>query len=357
MEKNPISPRSLRYLLAIAECRSFTRAAEALYISQPALSQQIKHLEESLEIQLVDRTGRTVRLTDAGEVYVRYARRALVELDAGKRAIHQLQDMSSGSLRLGMTPVTEYMAAPLLEDFSRRYPAIRVTSLEMSQNDIEAALTEDQLDLGIAFTNVLAIEARSSDIEAHILFVEPLHLAVGESHYSAGHSSLSGLALEEMPLAFLNSRFALRRHIDLYCLEYGITPNIAVETNSISVIVEMVRRGRLATVLPKVIASAQGLYPVMLLPELPHHTITLISRKAAYKSPACLAFAELASEWGAQKEHATPNELTSFPHKEANKSVGGHAHGKSATERKETASGPTARKARMAATVSSESSS
>lgn len=310
MEQNINSPRSLRYFLAVAEHRSFTRAAEALYVSQPTLSQQIKNLEESLNVQLLDRTGRTVRLTDAGEVYVRYARRALVELDAGKRAIHQLQDMSHGSLRLGMTPVTEYLAAPLLENFSSRYPGIVVSTLEMSQRDIEAALAEDQLDLGIAFTNILATEARSSDIETQILFVETLHLAVGKDHPGAGQESpLGGYALEQMPLALLSTEFALRRHIDLYCLEHGLTPRIAVETNSLSVIVEIVRLGRLATILPKAIACAQcGLYPVMLLPELPHHTITLMCRKGAYKSAACLAFAELASEWSTQRCEAAPGE-------------------------------------------------
>jgi LysR family cyn operon transcriptional activator len=90
----------------------------------------------------------------------------------------------------------------------------------------------------------------------------------------------------------------LRRHVDLYCLEHNITPRIAMETNSLSVIIEVVRLGRFATILPDSIACSQhGLKPVMLLPELPHHTITLICRRNAYQSPACQAFAELANEW------------------------------------------------------------
>ena len=82
-----------------------------------------------------------------------------------------------------------------------------------------------------------------------------------------------------------------------------------METNSVSVIVEMVRLGRLATVLPKAVACAQyGLYPVMLLPELPHHAITLLCRKGAYKSPACAAFGELAFEWSTRRCEAVPPE-------------------------------------------------
>lgn len=299
MDRGVAFPRSLRYLLAVAKHRSFTRAAEALHVSQPTLSQQIKQLEGSLRVQLLDRSGRAVRLTEAGEVYLRFARRAMGELDAGKRAIDEVTDLSRGSLRLAMTPVTEYLVIPLLESFRTRYPGITLCTFEMSQDDIETAVAEDHIEIGIAFTNMLSGGARSNEIEMHILFIETLNLAVGKAHRYAGlQAPLNGHALQQESLVLLNANFALRRHVDVYCLEHGITPLIAVETNSLSVIVELVRFGRLATVLPKAIANAQhGLYPVMLLPELPHHTVTLICRKSAYKSPACRAFAELASEW------------------------------------------------------------
>jgi LysR family transcriptional regulator, cyn operon transcriptional activator len=311
MDRNFVFPRSIRYLLAVADHRSFTRAAEVLFVSQPTLSQQIKQLEEALGVQLLDRSARAVRLTDAGEVYARYARRALVELDAGKRALHQLEDLSRGSLQVGMTPITDYLVTPLLENFSRHFPGVALSAIEMSQSDIEVAVAEDRIDLGVAFTNtLLSSNARSSDIETHILFIEALHLAVGKVHPCAQQQTpISGQVLEQTPLVLLSTKFALRRHVDLYCIEHGFAPQIAMETNSLSVIVEMVRLGRLATVLPKAIACAQwGLNPIMLLPELPHHAITLICRRGAYKSPACLAFAELASEWSARRCEAAPME-------------------------------------------------
>ena len=96
--------RHLRYLLAVAEHRNFTRAAEALHVSQPTLSQQVRQLEEQLRVQLLDRSGRSVRPTDAGELYLLHARRALRELEAAQRAIHEVRDLSRGRLRLGMTP-------------------------------------------------------------------------------------------------------------------------------------------------------------------------------------------------------------------------------------------------------------
>lgn len=96
--------RHLRYLIAVAERGNFTRAAEDLHISQPTLSQQIRQLERAVGVQLLDRTGRTVQLTDAGAVYTEQARRALRDLDAAERAVHDVQDLSRGHLRLGVTP-------------------------------------------------------------------------------------------------------------------------------------------------------------------------------------------------------------------------------------------------------------
>ena len=211
MKKSIMSPSSLRYLLAVAEHQSFTKAAEALYVSQPTLSQQVKQLEELLDVQLLDRSGRAIRLTDAGEVYVSYARRALGELDAGRRAIHELQDLTRGSLRLGVTPITDYLAAPLLDTFNTRYPSITLNAVEMPQDDIEACVTEDRIDIGIAFTNNFSKESRSNEIDTHTLFIEPLNLAVGLDHPLAGEKTIqSEQALEQQSLILLNSDFALR---------------------------------------------------------------------------------------------------------------------------------------------------
>jgi LysR family cyn operon transcriptional activator len=287
--------RHIRYLTAVAEHQNFTRAAEALHVSQPTLSQQIKQLENSLHVQLLDRSGRTVRLTDAGETYLRYARRALRELDAGTRAIHDVQDLSRGSLRLAMTPTfTAYLIGPLVERFSTRYPGMTLSVQEMAQDRIEAALAEDTLDLGIAFA-----EARSSEIETQALFVETLGLVVGTNHPRAGAQTPMALReLEQEGLVLLSSDFATRRHIDLHFRDHGIAPRIAIEADSISAIVEIIRRGQLATVLPEAIAREQpGLHPVDLSPAIPHRTAALLRRKGAYVSAASQAFTELSSTW------------------------------------------------------------
>ncbi len=308
MARNVIFPRPLQYLIAIAEYGSFTRAAEVLHVSQPTLSQQIKQLEESLQSPLLDRSGRSVRLTDAGEVYLHHARRALGELEAGSRAIHDVQGLSRGSLRLGWTPITDYLTCSLLEKFNNHYPSITLNTLEMPQDDIENAVAEDRIDIGIAFTNTFMTEARSSEIETRILFEEALCLAIGNTHARAGQKErISAQEFGHESLVLLNTDFALRHHVDQYCLENSIMPRIAINTNSLSVIIKLIQVSQLATVLPKSIIHTQcGLHSIVLAPTLPHKVISLISRKGGYKSPACLTFIDLASDWSIHRLLETP---------------------------------------------------
>jgi len=286
--------RHVRYFLAVAEHANFTRAAEALHVSQPTLSQQIKQLEDRLGTQLLDRSGRTIQLTDSGTAYLHYARRALQDLEAGQRAIHDVRDLSRGSLRLAMTPTfTSYLIGPLVERFNTRYPNITLSIREMAQEQIELLLNADELDVGIAFD-----DTRSPDIEAQVLWVEALALVVGKAHPHAKRRNPLKLAdFAKESLVLLSESFATRQFTDRYCAQHGVTPRIAVEVNSTSAVVEIVRRGRLATLLPMAIAREnEGLCPVRLEPALPRRTAALLQRKGAYRSAASQAFVALALE-------------------------------------------------------------
>ena len=288
--------RHIRYFLAVAEHQNFTRAAEALHVSQPTLSQQMKQLEDTLGAQLLDRTGRTIRLTDAGEAYAQYARRALQDLDAGKRAIHDAQDLTRGDLRLAMTPTfTAYLIGPLVARFNATYPGINLSVTEMNQDQIEALLVQDELDIGIGF-----MDARSTEIESQAWFVETLALVVGKGHpYAARQEPLSLREFAKEPRVLLNGDFATRIHIDRHCQQQGIKPPIAIEANSVSGIIEIVKHSdRLATVLPEAVAQHHpGLCPVQLVDAMPERTVALLQRKDAYRTAACRAFVELTTSW------------------------------------------------------------
>jgi LysR family transcriptional regulator, cyn operon transcriptional activator len=284
--------RHIRYFLAVAEHRNFTRAAEALHVSQPTLSQQIRQLEDTLGAQLLDRSGREIQLTDAGTAYARYAQRALQDLEAGKRAIHDVHELSRGSLRLAITPTfTAYLVGPLLEKYNRRYPNITLNIREMPQDRIEALLNEDAVDVGIAFNDTY-----SPEIETQVLFVEALAMMVGKSHpHAKRRDALTLRGFESESLVLLNEEFATRHYIDRYCRQHGVAPRIVMEVNSISAIIEIVQRSALATLLPDAIAREHPeLRVVDLKPALPQRTAALLLRKGAYRTAAAQAFIELA---------------------------------------------------------------
>lgn len=131
-------------------------------MSQPALSQQIRRLEESLGTQLFDRTGHATCLTDAGEVYFRFALRALQDIEEETRAIRDVVDLSCSSLRVAVTPTfTTYFIGPLIESFHALNPDITLAIRGMPQIQMEQLLVDNELDVGIAFE-----EVRSRDLDA-----------------------------------------------------------------------------------------------------------------------------------------------------------------------------------------------
>jgi len=286
--------RHIRYFLAVAEHGNFTRAAEALHVSQPTLSQQIRQLEDTLGATLFDRSGRTIVLTDAGVAYLGYARRGLQDIEAGRRAIHDVQDLSRGSLRVAVTPTfTPYLVGRLIGAFNSRFPGIALTVDEVTQERMEMLLNDDALDVGIAFDDV-----RSADIEGQPLLCETFALMVGKSHHLAKRRDPITLGdFGEVVLVLLNTGFATRMQIDRHCRNLGVAPRIAIEVNSVGAIVEIVRRGGLATILPAAIARAQiGLLTVPLDFATPTRTAALLQRREAYRTAAAQAFVALALE-------------------------------------------------------------
>ncbi|TCT04521.1 transcriptional regulator CynR [Paralcaligenes ureilyticus] len=285
--------RHINYFLAVARNQSFTRAAAALHVSQPALSQQIKQLEDSLGAKLFDRTGRTIRLTDVGEVYFHYARRALQDLDEGKRAIHDVADLSRGSLRVAVTPTfTAYLVGPLVKAFHDRYPNVTLTIHELPQERMETMLLDDELDIGIAFD-----EAHSHDINARRLLDETLALVVGRDHPLAKRRIMNLDTLNELSLVLLSTEFSTREQIDQCCLQHGIRPRVSMEVNSVSAVIEIILRTTLSTLLPAMIAfEHEELKAITLDPPLLQRTAVLMRRKRAYETAAARAFIDLASK-------------------------------------------------------------
>ncbi|SFW90317.1 LysR family transcriptional regulator, cyn operon transcriptional activator [Pseudomonas sp. NFACC09-4] len=289
--------RHVQYFLAVAEHLSFTKAAAALHVSQPALSQQVRQLEESLGAQLFDRSGRTTRLTDAGDVYLLYARRAYQQLREAKSAIHDVSDLTRGSLRLAVTPTfTTYLVGPVIEAFHSRYPGITLNLKEISQERIEELLLAGELDAGIAFD-----EINTPNIDAIPLLNETLALVVSRKHRLAEERSIGLQDLNAESLILLSPEFATREQIDRYFRKHAIHPQVQMEANALGAVIEIVRRTNLSTLLPAKIALAHDdLAAIALEPERLQRTAVLMRRKDAFQSAAMRVFIEVAKEVAVQ---------------------------------------------------------
>jgi DNA-binding transcriptional LysR family regulator len=179
--------RHLRYFVAIAEERSFTRAAERLWVAQPGLSTQIRRLEAELGVRLFDRHTRGVDLTDAGVLFLERARAALAAADLARATGQDLQSGVVGSLRLGLSTEAQWAgAAGLLETFNRDRPAIEVTVVESHGGTVIRDLRDGRLDAVLAPAMYGSADLRSIEL-GH----EPWVALVGCTHRLAGEGPVT----------------------------------------------------------------------------------------------------------------------------------------------------------------------
>jgi DNA-binding transcriptional LysR family regulator len=174
--------RHLRYFVAIAEERSFTRAAERLWVAQPGLSTQIRRLEAELGVQLFDRHTRGVDLTSAGELFLARARVALAAVDVAGATGRDLEAGVIGSVRLGIATEARWGPAPaLLHRFNRDRPGVELAVLEAGGGALWRDLREGRLDAMVAPTG-----HGSPDLRSMGLGFEPWVVLVGTGHPLAG---------------------------------------------------------------------------------------------------------------------------------------------------------------------------
>jgi LysR family cyn operon transcriptional activator len=236
--------RHLRYFLAVAESLSFTRAAVALNVSQPTLSQQIRQLEDGVGCALLDRVGRHVRLTAAGEVFREHAQRVLNEIDAAENALAELQGLMRGTLRIGVfQSFNSSLLPPILGAFSEACPDIRVVVRQLPTREMEAHLVRGDLDLGIAY-----VTPESSRIESEKLFDEAMTLVVSDTHRYARRREITAAQLADQPLVVLTRQFPSRLLVSQWFADAGIEPCIRIEIDSTDTILATVQRSNLATI-------------------------------------------------------------------------------------------------------------
>jgi LysR family cyn operon transcriptional activator len=280
--------RQLRYFLDIAETEHLTQSAQNLFVTQSTLSHGLRQLEEELQVQLFERLGRGLRLSQAGADFRSYATRALKEIEAGRMALSELTGLRSGRLTLGAIPTFLNTVVPVtVAAFSRAYPGVAIEVRELRAGPIEDQLRSGELDLGIAFH-----PTTHAEIETEPLFDERLLLVVAPSHPLATRRSLALKALAGVPLALLPRSFATRRLVDARLHEAGVDATVRIEMASVESLLVVCRHGDVASVVPERAARlAPDLHAIALTtPQVVRHA-GMLWRRGASRSAAAREFA------------------------------------------------------------------
>lgn len=169
----------MRYFIAVAECRSVTKAAQQLYISQPSLSRCIAAVEEEAGTLLLDRTSRPLSLTFAGQQYYATAKKMLELNDDLNRQLKDITDCSSGQIIIGCSSQrAAYTLPAVLPKFMERYPGIQIRTCEQDSSYLEQALLKGQVDL-VIFPDQTSLQANEL-IDIMVLGREEFQLVCGE---------------------------------------------------------------------------------------------------------------------------------------------------------------------------------
>lgn len=282
--------RHVRYFLAIAETRSFTRAAERLHVTQPTLSHQIKQLEQQIGTVLFERGTKEIELTAAGNLFKPYCERILKEIDSGLLAITELEGLMRGTLRVGVFhSFSHSVLPPILSEFALRYPGVQVTAQLVPRVDLERQLISGEIDFAISY-----LHDANDQIVTEPLFEEELVFIVGSMHSHAGRKSMPMRDLATLPLVLLTAEFGARQFVDRYFADNGLSPHVVLDMNAIEPILATIRHSRLATVLaPGAIADPTGLHLVRLTDPVPKRNVGLLWRRNGHRSAAALRMADM----------------------------------------------------------------
>jgi DNA-binding transcriptional LysR family regulator len=229
----------VRTLQEVVRHGSFSRAAEALHLSQPAVSLHIRQLEERTGHRLLERVGKRAFATRAGEIVLEHAGRALGELEAARQALERLRGVVAGRLRLGTgATASTYLLPRVLRRLRARYPALELVVVTGNSAEITAAVAGNQLDLGIV---TLPVSARSLTVSP--LFVDRLVAIAPPGREWRGRRSITASELASHPLILYERGGTIRRVIDEWFRRNRATPRVAMELGNAEAIKKLVEAG------------------------------------------------------------------------------------------------------------------
>lgn len=235
----------LRYFLRVAELGSFTKAADDLRISQPALSRSVKKLEGELGRPVFHRKPRSLDLTEAGVFLVARARQVIRLLEDTRAEI--MDDGESGRLRVGAIPtIAPYFLPGILQAFSKNFPRATVTVLEAPTERLLRSCAQGDVDLAI-----MALPIASGALEVEELFEEELHLVVAPSHPLARKKKITVPDLESERFIMLDQEHCLSDSIVSFCRQDATQPVVMERASQLAMVQELVALGHGVSMIPQ----------------------------------------------------------------------------------------------------------
>ncbi|KSW24099.1 MULTISPECIES: LysR family transcriptional regulator [unclassified Pseudomonas] len=287
--------KQLRSFVEVVRQGSFTQAAQRLHASQSAISKQVAQLEQSLHVQLLERSGPHVRLTAAGEVALRRAedmlrlrRELLIELD-------DLSQMRRGELRLGLPLLgADALFAWRFAEYRKRYPHIQVHLVEGGSKSLEQALHAGELELAGALT------PNDPAFDWQPFCNEPLDALLPAEHPLAGRESIALAELADTPFLLYQQSFTLNDRLLRACREAGFEPREGGRSGQADFLGALVAAGQGVVLLPRAVAQEverPGVARVLLSEPDLRWDICFIWRRDAYLSHAAKAWLALLEEF------------------------------------------------------------
>lgn len=282
--------RQLEYFLMVSKTNSFTRAAERLYVSQPAVTNAIRSLEEELGIQLFDRNQKQAILTTEGQVFCKHVENIMRGVSTTIFEINELKNLNNGVLTLAITPIAGTRPIPMfLKMFKKQYPNIKLSFIEGNVPEIQTLLIEDKADLGIVIlgdNNILLDYTRLGSQE--------LVVCCSKEHCFQRKNSIELSELVNEPLILLTQDCLLRKLIIKEFERLNTLPQIAFESNHIQTIKSLVACNAGLTILPQDLCDTSLITIPLNTPVMIDIAIAIKKNKAL--SHAAQAFLDLAKE-------------------------------------------------------------
>ena len=291
--------KRLRVLREVAECGSFSAAAESLYVSQSAISQQITALEAEVGSQLLLRLRAGPVLTDAGALLVGHAEAAMARLEQAERDLDQLSGKGAGELRLISFPSASVtILSRAVKHFQDRFPGVRLSLSEGDPEDSLPDLRRGAADLVIAYDFEIASIGPDGDLILNHLLDEEMHVALPGDHPLADAGCIRLEQLAEESWLCGTGDGSCRRLTVGSCERAGFQPKIHYESDDYAVMQAFIAQGMGVTLLPDLalLARNPGVAIVDVAPEPPVRRIWAVTLGAGSRSNATDAMIEILSE-------------------------------------------------------------